>query len=39
MSAELADIWSRIQTQLSITVDEPTFRLWLEPLRALELDE
>jgi chromosomal replication initiator protein len=39
VSAELADIWSRIQTQLSLTVDEPTFRLWLEPLQALELDE
>jgi chromosomal replication initiator protein len=39
VSAELADIWSRIQTQLSLTVDEPTFRLWLEPLRALELED
>jgi chromosomal replication initiator protein len=39
VSDELADIWSRIQVQLSLTVDEPAFRMWLEPLRALGLDE
>jgi chromosomal replication initiator protein len=28
-----------VQAQLALTVDEPTFRLWLTPLRAVELDE
>jgi chromosomal replication initiator protein len=38
-SPELEHIWSRVQAQLARTVDEPTFRLWLEPLRPLALDE
>jgi chromosomal replication initiator protein len=28
-----------VQAQLALVVDEPTYRIWLEPLRALELDE
>ena len=28
-----------MQAQLALVVDEPTYRIWLEPLRALELDE
>ncbi len=38
MSNELEQIWSRVQAQLALVVDEPTYRIWLEPLRALEHD-
>jgi chromosomal replication initiator protein len=38
VSAELEDIWSRVQAELALSVDEPTFRIWLAPLRARELD-
>jgi chromosomal replication initiator protein len=27
-----------VQAQLALAVDEPTYRIWLEPLRAVELD-
>jgi len=37
VSRDLEDIWSRVQAQLALVVDEPTYRIWLEPLRALEL--
>ncbi len=37
VSVELEHIWSRVQAQLALTVDESTYRIWLEPLRALEL--
>jgi chromosomal replication initiator protein len=37
VSDELEHIWSRVQTQLALVVDEPTYRLWLGELRALEL--
>ncbi len=37
MSAELEHIWSRVQNELALTVDESTYRIWLEPLRAREL--
>jgi chromosomal replication initiator protein len=36
---ELEHIWSRVQAQLALVVDEPTYRIWLEPLRACELDD
>jgi chromosomal replication initiator protein len=39
VSRELDHIWARVQAQLALVVDEPTYRIWLEPLRALELDE
>jgi chromosomal replication initiator protein len=39
VSTELDHIWSRVQAQLSAAVDESTYRIWLEPLRALELAE
>jgi chromosomal replication initiator protein len=39
VSQELEHIWSRVQAQLALVVDEPTYRIWLEPLRAIELDE
>jgi chromosomal replication initiator protein len=38
-SPELEHIWSLVQAQLALTVDEPTFRLWLAPLRPIELDD
>jgi chromosomal replication initiator protein len=38
VSPELEHIWSRVQAQLALVVDEPTYRIWLEPLRADELD-
>ncbi len=38
MSAELEHIWSRVQAEIALAVDEPTYHIWLEPLRALELD-
>ena len=34
VSHELEHIWSRVQAQLALVVDEPTYRIWLEPLRA-----
>jgi chromosomal replication initiator protein len=37
VSQDLEDIWSRVQAQLALVVDEPTYRIWLEPLRAQEL--
>ncbi len=39
MSQQLEHIWSRVQAQLALVVDEPTYRIWLEPLRAIELDD
>ncbi len=39
MSDELDHIWSRVQAQLASVVDEPTYRIWLEPLRAVELTQ
>ena len=38
MSTELEHIWSQIEAELSATVDEPIFRIWIEPLRALDFD-
>ena len=39
MSAELEHIWSRVQAELARAVDEPTYRIWLEPLRARDSSE
>ena len=39
MSAELDHVWSQIQGELAETVDEPVYRIWLEPLRAIDLAE
>jgi chromosomal replication initiator protein len=39
VNRELEHIWSRVQAQLALVVDEPTYRIWLEPLRAVELDD
>ena len=38
-SDELEHIWSLVRSQLALVVEEPTFRLWLEPLRAVEISE
>jgi chromosomal replication initiator protein len=38
VSHELEHIWSRVQAQLALVVDESTYRIWLEPLRVLEHD-
>ncbi len=37
MSLELEHIWSRVQAQLALAVDEPTYRIWLADLRPVEL--
>jgi chromosomal replication initiator protein len=37
VSAELEHIWSRVQAELALAVDEPTYRIWLAPLRGVEL--
>ena len=37
VSLELEQIWSRVQAQLELVVDETTYRIWLEPLRPAEL--
>jgi chromosomal replication initiator protein len=37
MSDELEHIWSRVQAELALSVDEPTYRIWLAPLRAREI--
>jgi chromosomal replication initiator protein len=39
VSQDLEEIWSRVQAQLALVVDEPTYKIWLEPLRPLELRE
>ena len=38
-SDELEHIWSLVRSQLALVVEEPTFRLWLEPLRAVEITD
>ncbi|HTB70557.1 MAG TPA: chromosomal replication initiator protein DnaA [Solirubrobacteraceae bacterium] len=37
MSAELEHIWSRVQRELALSVDELTYRIWLAPLKPCEL--
>lgn len=37
MNTSLEQLWSRVQGQLARSVDESTYRLWLEPLQAREL--
>jgi chromosomal replication initiator protein len=38
LNAELEQIWSRVQAELALSVDEATYRIWLEPLRARGFD-
>jgi chromosomal replication initiator protein len=37
VSTELEHIWSQVKTELSATIDEPVYRIWLDPLRADDL--
>jgi chromosomal replication initiator protein len=37
VSAELEHIWSQVRAELSATIDEPIYRIWLEPLQAVDL--
>jgi chromosomal replication initiator protein len=37
VSDELEYIWSRVQAELAVAVDESTYRIWLDALRAREL--
>ena len=37
MNDELEQIFSRVQAQLALVVDEPTYRIWLVPLHAVSL--
>jgi chromosomal replication initiator protein len=37
VSDELEHIWSRVQAQLALVVDEPTYRIWLTNLTPREL--
>jgi chromosomal replication initiator protein len=37
VSDELEHIWSEVRAELSATIDEPIYRIWLEPLRAVDL--
>ncbi len=39
MSTQLEQIWSQVQSKLAADVDESTYRVWLEPLRARELTD
>jgi chromosomal replication initiator protein len=37
VSIELDHIWSRVQVELAQAVDEPTYRIWLQPLQPIGL--
>ncbi len=37
MSTQLEHIWSEVRAELSQTIDDPVYRIWLEPLRAVDL--
>lgn len=37
MNAELDQIWARVQAELACAVDEPTYRVWLAPLKLRDL--
>ncbi len=37
MNTELEQIWSQVQGKLAAAVDDSTYRVWLDPLRAKEL--
>jgi chromosomal replication initiator protein len=39
VNPELDHIFARVQAQLALAVDEQTYRVWLSPLRAVELSE
>ncbi len=37
MSDELEHIWTQVRAELSASVDEPIYRIWLEPLTPVDL--
>jgi chromosomal replication initiator protein len=39
VSAELEHIWSRMQAELALAVDDSAYRIWLAPLRPCELED
>jgi chromosomal replication initiator protein len=39
VSTQLEHIWSQIRAELSQTIDEPVYRIWLEPLRVVDLSD
>jgi chromosomal replication initiator protein len=39
VSTQLDHIWSQVTAELSASIDEPIYRIWLEPLRALDLTD
>jgi chromosomal replication initiator protein len=39
VSAELEHIWTQIRAELSAAIDDPVYRIWLEPLRPVELND
>jgi chromosomal replication initiator protein len=39
VSAELEHIWSRMQAELALAVDDSAYRIWLAPLRPREFDQ
>jgi chromosomal replication initiator protein len=39
VSTELEHIWSQIKTALSETIEEPVYRIWLEPLQVVGLTD
>jgi chromosomal replication initiator protein len=39
VSTELEHIWSEVRAELSATIDDPIYRIWLEPLRAVDLTD
>jgi len=39
VSAELEHIWSRVQAELALSVDDTAYRIWLAPLQPLQLAE
>jgi chromosomal replication initiator protein len=39
VSTELEHIWSRVQAELALSVDDAAYRIWLAPLQPLQLAE
>ncbi len=39
VTAELEQTWANVQDELQLALDGPTYRIWLAPLRAIELAE
>jgi chromosomal replication initiator protein len=37
VSTELEHIWTQVAAELSTAVEEPVYRIWLEPLRAVDM--